>query len=471
MSKPTPKSNFLQTFLIITTLYAGFWLFIIKPQQDQKTTKPQEIGQLHQLLISDNTALKDVSIVSDSNLYVGRVNDLEKQGKLTKEQADSDRLEAAVLVADAQRKAGLQRNDSNRLRNAFNTLRGQRKAFENTPLWANAFDVPDDARFASTAWAAGDLYQKVIVELTDRNQHELTYGVFPGYQIIDALVGMTGRNPGFSYAFACFLLAFLVRAVVYPLSERQLKFSRQMQQLAPLTNEVRKQYKDDTQQQQLKVMEIYKEYGINPMAGCLPAFLQMPLFLTVYQFMLHYQFAFQQGTFLWITKSVASHTNGWTAPNLGEQDYVLIVIYIVTMLISTLLAPISDPTQVKQQRLMTVSVTATFGIFMFFWPLPSAFTLYWTFTNILSTIQSLRAYRRPLPKLEPVNAPGGGVRPKGPIGGKWMQMMEDMQKQAEAARQTQANGQTPTKPGSSQVIKNGEVKTGAPAKHKPKKRK
>jgi membrane protein insertase Oxa1/YidC/SpoIIIJ len=133
---------------------------------------------------------------------------------------------------------------------------------------------------------------------------------------------------------------------------------------------------------------------------------------------------------------------------------------------------------VKQQRMMTISITGMFAVFMFFWPLPSAFVLYWTFTNILSTAQSLRAYRRAMPPLEKVNAAGGGVYPKSGLGGKWMKIMEDMQHQAAAQQQKAPEGgngkggdSLSRKPGSGQVISNGEVKTGAPAKHKPKKRK
>ena len=126
----------------------------------------------------------------------------------------------------------------------------------------------------------------------------------------------------------------VVRGVVYPLTERQLMFSRKMMQLAPLSNEIRKEYKDDQQQQQVKIMELYREYGINPLAGCFPALLQMPLFLSIYQCMLHYQFEFVHGTFLWINPTIAKMTHGWTAPNLGETDYPLIVLYGITMLIS-----------------------------------------------------------------------------------------------------------------------------------------
>jgi YidC/Oxa1 family membrane protein insertase len=483
MSKPTPKGNFLQTFLIISTVWLGF---VLLTQGNKGPALPEAPEQLYAQMLTENRGLMDTSIVQTANKYDGKINEQVKAKTISEADGEEKKLAAAVLVADTQLKAGLLRNDTNRIRNAYNTFHNYERRLKDQPVWQKSFEVPVGAptkvsadllttqfgdRWSGTTarWTPAELHTFTYETLNKRNHDELVYGLLPGYAIIDFLVGLTGHQPAFSYAFACFLLALLVRAAIFPLAEKQLKFSRQMSQLAPLTNEVRKQYKDEPQQQQAKVMEIYKEYGINPLAGCFPSLLQMPLFLTVYQFMLHYQFAFQKGTFLWITPSVAANTHGFTAPNLGELDYPLIFIYGVTMLSSVLLAPISDPSQAKQQRLMSIGISVMFTVFMFFWPLPSAFVLYWTFTNLLSMAQSIRAYRRPMEPLQKVNAAGGGVYPKGAVGGKWMKMMEEFQRQA-AEQNGGKPGVTP-KPGNGQVISNGEVKTGSPAKHKPKKRK
>ncbi len=467
MSKPTKKGNFLQTFLIITTIWMAYVLFV---QGTKVPQVPQAPEQTYETLFKQNQLLLDSTIVQTANSYDQQLKEQLKAGKITAEKFDEQVLAATVLVADTQRKAALVRNDTNRLRLSYTTLKNYKDDFENSPLWTKSVDVPDDKRSASTRWTPKELHEKTYEELNQRNHDELVYGVLPGFEIIDFLVGITGHQQAFSYAFACFLLALIVRALIFPLAQKQLMFSRQMSQLVPLTNEVRAKFKDDPQQQQVKVMEIYKEYGINPLAGCFPALLQMPLFLTVYQFMLHYQFAFQKGTFLWINPSVSQMTNGYTAPNLGELDYPLILIYGITMLASTLMAPISDPSQAKQQRMMSIGMSVLFTGFMFFWPLPSAFVLYWTFTNLLSMAQSFRAYKLPMPPLQKVNAAGGGVYPKGAAGGKWMKMMEDFQKQA-AEQQAADPKNGGAKPGTGQVISNGEVKKGTPAKHKPKKRK
>ena len=197
-----------------------------------------------------------------------------------------------------------------------------------------------------------------------------------------------------------------------------------------------------------KVMELYKEYGINPMAGCGPALLQMPLFLAIYQCMLYYKFEFQKGTFLWINPSTSAATNGFVAPNLGERDYILLVLYGASMIATTLLTPVSDPSNAKQQRLMGVGIAIFFTFLMFtgVFPVPAAFVLYWIFTNVMATAQSLRAYRLPLPPLEKKVTKPGGVYP------------------VPGASGAGTNGSA------SSVSTNAYKGTGAPKLHKPKKK-
>jgi YidC/Oxa1 family membrane protein insertase len=211
-------------------------------------------------------------------------------------------------------------------------------------------------------------------------------------------------------------------------------WGRQMARLQPLVAELKERYKDkktgqmrDPQEFNQKVMGLYKEYGLNPMS----------YFILIYQCMLQYRFEFQNGTFLWIGSSLSSGVGGFVAPNLGERDYMLIILYAISMVVTTLLTPVSDPSNVKQQRFIGVTVAVVFSVSMFFYPLPSAFVLYWVFTNVFATIQMLRAYKLPLPPLVKVNAAGGGVYPTEP--------------------QLKPNGQAGTK--------------GVPVKHKPKKKK
>lgn len=363
----------------------------------------------------------------------------------------------------------------------WNTSYPVPKPIIKAPYSESSFPNPDSVtKFPWQAWSGQALYAKVVQTLTDRNRTEYVWGFIPGYALMDFLVHLTGAQPAFSYAFAAFLLAFLVRASVFGLMQKQLLHGRQMSQLVPLTNEIKQKYKNDQAEQQRKVMELYREYGINPLAGCVPALIQTPLFIAIYQCMLKYQFAFQHGTFLWINPITSKASNGVIAPNLGQQDYILIIIYGITMVTSTLLTPVTDPSQIKMQRGMGVGMAVLFTFFMFTGAMPivAGFVLYWTFTNILATAQSLRAYRMPLPPLVKVNAQGGGVLPK--PASRWQLMMDKlMDEQKKAAERNGSTSQSPTvaaeeKNGGAKAIGAGSMeqkKTGTPAKHKPKKRK
>jgi YidC/Oxa1 family membrane protein insertase len=472
MSKPAPKQNFLQTFLLFTAIYFGLVMMCNKPGANHGTA-PKTPDQAFEQLRKDNAEVKDTSIVATNSLYQGLIDEAVKAKKMTPEDAEAKRIEAAVIVADTQYKAGEMRNDTQRMRNGYNTLVKLNNALRDTPLWTKTYKVAGETavlkqKFPDT-WSGQTLYDHLVTEISKRNRTDLIWGFIPGgFAFIDFLVHLTGATSSFSYAFAAFLLALLVRGIVYPLTQKQLMFSRQMSQLSPLIKEIKDKYADDPQKQQVKTMELYKEYGINPFAGCWPAFIQLPLFLGVYQAMLHYQFEFHKGTFLWINESTAKSVK-WIAPNLGQLDYILIVIYGVSMIITTLLQPVNDPTQAKQQKTIGlvfavfVPVSLLFGLF----PVAGAFVLYWTFTNILATAQSLRAYRLPLPPLVKVNAAGGGVYPKAPQG-KWAQIMDQMQKAAEEQQRKQGLKPDDTKKDSKDDEDGG---TGRPVTHKPKKRK
>ncbi len=491
MSKPTPKQNFLQTALIMITIFMGVQLFF---GQKNEPKDNRTIDQVHQQLVTENQKLLDSSIVKTSAEYTKRLDEMVTKKLITADDAEAKKIEATILVADVQFKAGLYHDDTGRLRNAYQVLLPFQKKLLDKPSWNKSYPVPTSTanspaapngvvlptsiyKFGWNSWSGQQLYAEIVKDLSARNKSEFVYGLIPGYTMMDLLVHMTGANAGFSYAFAAFLLALIVRAIVFPLSQKQLMFSRQMSQLVPLTNEIKAKYKNDQQQQQAKVMELYREYGINPLAGCFPALIQMPLFLTVYQCMLKYQFAFQNGTFLWINPTTSKATNGFVGPNLGQQDYILILVYGITMVIATLLTPVSDPSQAKQQRLMGAGISVIFTFFMFTgaFPVVSGFVLYWTFTNILATAQSLRAYRMPLPALVKVNASGGGVLPKPTT--KWQQMMDKMVEEQRKAADKRGDNSPDDKSSKNNIprpspddLKENQ-KTGTPAKHKPKKRK
>lgn len=448
-------------------LWLGSLALIIFMQKNQPADN-RTYSDVFKEIQKANVETKDITIASLKNKYDSLVDKAVNEKKLTEAEANDKKHEAAFLVANTEFRAGLMRNETQRLRTAYQTLWPYQKKLLNTPEWKDKqFTAAADSRFPDVPQTASgqQMFEKVSDVISARNKKELIWGFIPGgYYLIDSLVRMTGAVPGFSYAFGAFLLALVVRLIVFPFTQKTIMHSRMMSQLGPLTKDIKDKYGNDAQQVQLKTMELYKEYGLNPMAGCVPAFVQMPLFLTVYQCMLLYQFEFQKGTFLWINPATSANTSGFIAPNLGSQDTILIIIYGISMVISQFLTPISDPSQAKQMRLMGVGISVMFTIFMFTgaFPVVSGFVLYWTFTNILATVQSLRAYRLPLPPLQKVNTIQGGVRPTDNPFSAWMKNFP----QPPTGTPTSDAKQTPQK--GKPDIKTS-TKTGKPQQHKPKK--
>ncbi len=435
MSQPPPKGNFMTTLLLMAVIFLGYNLLVGNQKQVPDTrTVEQIVAEMRTM----NKQLKDQSIVGVGAQLNRKVSEQLEAKKLTPEQADRIEFEAVVLTADTQYKAAVQRKDFDRMNMAFMSLQSKKHDFEEKKFWKQPVQVSPHKGFPRSEVAASSLLDDINAGMTKLGRTTLVWGIVPGFQLIDFLVNLTGAVPAFSYAFAALLLAFVVRAVIWPMAQKQYMWSRQMSQLQPLVAELKKRY-TNAQELNVKVMELYKEYGINPVAGCLPALLQMPLFLMVYQCMLYYRYEFQKGTFFWINPD--SSLGPFFAHNLGEKDNLLIIVYGISMLSTTLLAPVSDPSNIKQQRLIGVAMSVMFTVMMFtgVFPVPAAFVLYWIGTNVLATIQSLRAYRLPLPPLVKVNAPGGGVFPTGGA----------------------ANG----------LLNGSSGKTGAPQMHKPKKKK
>ena len=501
MSKPSPapaKPNFVSNLLLMVAVFMGFKLWMDSRQAPPVaagkplSTAASVLAQIKSYDAEEPTTVQRAQTINDETVrqLLPSYNKFVEAEVKDEAKADDLKTQAAVLAAHLQLKSGIASNDTNKLRMAYNTLESYQRTHSTKASWTTTpVEVSEGGK---TVGVTGEAFLRNLVDrISERNKSDLIWGAIPGgYAFIDFLVGLTGHNPNYSYAFATLLLAFVVRAVVFPLSQKQLMMSRKMSQLVPRLSEIKAKFKDDQVEANKRSMELYSRYGINPFAGCLPAIVQMPLFLTVYQCILHYQFEFTKGYFLWINPSTSAASHGFFAPNLGQQDYVLIIIYSVTMVISTLLTPVSDPTQAKQQRMIGVGASIIFPIMMLLrvFPVVSGFVLYWTFTNLFSMAQSIRAYRMPMPELVEVNAPGGGVYPGKPKG-RWATMMEEMQKVAEIEQQKKKEGSGDVKPngkapqngtfGGGKVSpsrpigeagEGGSGGTGVPAKHKPKKR-
>ena len=266
----------------------------------------------------------------------------------------------------------------------------------------NIYDKPQaELEEKLTSTEARDILR--VVESGKKLKDEMAAALDKGnstslqYKIIDALVSLTGRIPGFSYWFAIVLVTVIVKVLITPLTKAQFKAMKEMQKVGPLVKGIQEKYKGDQKTIGEKTMELYKEHKINPFASCLPLLVQMPILMGLYYTIRSYEFQFAHGTFLWIGSGLshlfslpAGFTSSpgslvWvTARNLSEPDLILVVLYVISMYISTKMSAV-DPTQAEQQKMMAVVMPVMFAFI--FASFPSAFLLYWLVFNILQTTQ------------------------------------------------------------------------------------
>ena len=174
-----------------------------------------------------------------------------------------------------------------------------------------------------------------------------------------------------NWGVAIILLTVLIKLAFYPLSAKSYKSMAQMRELAPRLQRLKEQFGDDRQKMHQAMMELYKTEKINPMGGCLPILVQIPVFISLYWVLLgsvemrHAPFA------LWIQDLSAI-----------DPYYVLPILMGITMIIQTRLNPTPpDPIQAKVMMIMPV----VFSVFFFFFP--AGLVLYWLVNNVLSIAQ------------------------------------------------------------------------------------
>lgn len=240
-----------------------------------------------------------------------------------------------------------------------------------------------------TSKAAADAAARLPIiqaKITDQHRHEI------GYKAIDWLVALTGRNQNYSYALALLIITIIFKGVTTPLSHAQYKSMKEMQKIQPLVKQLQEKYKDNQQELGKKMMDLYKEHGVNPLSGCLPLLIQMPMMIYLYRYVITpYQFEFTKGHFLWIGSHLSKLWPAIIGGNLAMPDIPLVIIYTISMIISQKLSVV-DPTQAQEQKIMAYAMPVMFAFL--FRTFASAFMLYWLFFNIISTVQQYRVLKQ-----------------------------------------------------------------------------
>jgi len=190
-----------------------------------------------------------------------------------------------------------------------------------------------------------------------------------------------------NYGVAIIILTILIKIILWPLGSKSYKSMSEMKKIQPLMKEIREKYKDDKKKMNQEVMALYRTYKINPLGGCLPMVVQIPVFFALYR-MLYQAIELRHAPFfLWIDDLSAPDRLfrfGFSIPFM-EPPYGIPVLTLVmgaTMLLQQKMSPpMGDPTQAKMMMLMPIVFTVIFINFS------SGLVLYWLVNNILSIAQ------------------------------------------------------------------------------------
>jgi YidC/Oxa1 family membrane protein insertase len=209
----------------------------------------------------------------------------------------------------------------------------------------------------------------------DRN----TAGFFTKYFVLplsDTLDWFAAHLWG-QYGLSILAVTIIIRFIILPLTLKQYRSSKRMQDLQPEMKKLKEKYKDDPKKQQEETMKLFQTNGVNPLAGCFPILVQMPILIALYQAIMGNPYIHEHTFLLW---------------NLGKPDpyYILPTLAALTTFL--------------QQKFMATQMTAQMKSLMFIFPVmifvmsmgfATALPLYWVYSNIFTIVQSYFIYGNP----------------------------------------------------------------------------
>jgi YidC/Oxa1 family membrane protein insertase len=195
----------------------------------------------------------------------------------------------------------------------------------------------------------------------------------PLHKLLSFIQGIVGN-----WGIAIMMLTFIVRGAMYPLTKAQYTSMAKMRMLQPKLTAMRERLGDDRQRMSKEMMELYKKEKVNPLGGCLPIVLQMPIFIALYWSLMESVELRHSPFFGWIH-------------DLSAQDpyYILPLLMGVSMFMIQKMSPttVTDP---MQQKIMTFMPVMFTFFFLFF---PSGLVLYWLVSNVVTLLQQTLIYR------------------------------------------------------------------------------
>lgn len=200
-----------------------------------------------------------------------------------------------------------------------------------------------------------------------------SYIVYPLSQVITYFAEITGDN----YGIAIVLVTLIIRLAILPLMIKQTKSSKAMQAIQPEMKELKEKYSSKDQQTQQKLqqetMALFQKHGVNPLAGCFPLIIQMPILIGFYHAIMR-------------TEEIANHSFLWF--DLGEKDpyYILPIVAGITTFVQQKMMMAGNANQNPQMAMMLWIMPIMIVVFAI--TFPAALSLYWVVGNLFMIIQT-----------------------------------------------------------------------------------
>jgi YidC/Oxa1 family membrane protein insertase len=263
-----------------------------------------------------------------------------------------------------------------------------------------AFQLPPGQTYSAKfeIWAGPKIYHRLA--RLDHNEAEIMdFGIFK--IVSQFLLNFLNWLHGFigSYGWSILALTAIIKIVLWPLQNKANLSMRRMSLLNPKIQELREKYKDDPTRMNQEVMRLYKDYGINPVGGCLPMMIQIPIFFGLFK-MLGQAVELRNAQFFWVHDLSQPDTVGY----LPVLDWPINIIPLCMAATQIWLMAMTPKTgDATQRRVMMFTPL----IFLFIcYNFAAALALYYTAQNLFSIVQFYYNKRQPMPTLEK-RAPAG----------------------------------------------------------------
>jgi len=182
--------------------------------------------------------------------------------------------------------------------------------------------------------------------------------------------------------------------LLYFPTQHQYRTMKDMQAIQPELKRLQEKYKAEPQKLQQEQMELFRRHKVNPLGGCLPLIIQMPILWAIWSTIKGHEAIFEKATFLWIGSPLSHSYPQYFAKNLAKPDILLLLLYGYSMYLSQKTVTV-DPAMAKNQAFMNLVMPILFTWMMYQWHLPCALVLYWLVFNLLTIVHQAVMLRQP----------------------------------------------------------------------------